>query len=347
MTKCKGCGIEIQHSDPKQLGYSPKADSLYCQRCFRLMHYDDLQYSMKQGIDPDVVLAGIAKQEGLIMWVCDIFDFEASMIEGLNRHLLGRDILMVITKRDLLPDTLSNEKLKRFILERLKAYQINVKGIIVTGKGIDNKADIFAALELLAYHNIIVMGKANVGKSTLLNQLSANESLTTSRYPGTTLDLIDVDIEGYHFIDTPGIEVKKSMIMAVEEKDLKAVMPMRKIKPTIFQLYEDQAFIIGGLLMVKLFGCKQTSVVFYVSNDIKIHRTKAQNADKQWNNHLGKLYVPVTIDQKYTQTTTKKQYDKMDIVIDGLGWLCVSGDVQSIEIKYPQDVNIKYRKAAI
>lgn len=347
MTKCKGCGIQIQNEDPKKLGYSPKAGSDYCQRCFRLMHYDDLQYSMKQGIDPHEVLASIAQKPGVIMWVVDIFDFEASMIEGLNRHLLGRDILMVITKRDLLPDTLSNEKLSRFIFERLKAYQITIKGLIVTGKGIDNKDDIFTALEQLQAKDIIVMGKANVGKSTLLNQLSQGDVLTTSRYPGTTLDLIDVMIDKYHFIDTPGIEVKKSMVMAVDEKELKQIMPLSKIKPSIFQLSKDQAFILGGLVMIKLYGCEHTTAVFYVGNQLKIHRTKLENADEQWQKHLGKLYVPVTIAQKYTQTKVSKLYEKMDIVIEGLGWICISGKVQNIVVQYPNEVNIKFRKAAI
>ncbi|MEG1463253.1 MAG: ribosome biogenesis GTPase YqeH, partial [Anaerorhabdus sp.] len=55
MTTCKGCGVVLQYDNPKDLGYSPKKDSDYCQRCFRLMHYDDLQYSMKTGINPDTV----------------------------------------------------------------------------------------------------------------------------------------------------------------------------------------------------------------------------------------------------------------------------------------------------
>lgn len=347
MRKCKGCGIQIQNENPNQLGYSPKLNSEYCQRCFRLMHYDDLQYSMKQGIDPQLVLESIEKKPGIILWVVDLFDFEASMIEGLNRHLINRNIIMVVTKRDLLPDTISNEKIGRFIFERLKAYQISINGLIVTGKGIDNKQDIFAALEKYETKDIIVMGKANVGKSTLLNQLSNENKLTTSRYPGTTLDLIDVMIDGYHFIDTPGIEVKKSMLMAVDEKYIKAITPLTKIKPMVFQLHDDQAFILGGLLIIKLYGCEHANVVFYMANQLKIHRTKLENVDEQWKKHLGKLYVPTTINKEYTKVNTNKRFDKMDIVIDGLGWICISNKVKNIVIEYPSDVNIKFRKAAI
>ena len=148
MTKCKGCGAVLQNTDIKAIGYTPKENSEYCQRCFRLMHYDDLQYSMKTGIDPDEVLSRINEIDGIILWVCDIFDFEASMIEGLNKHLIGRDIIMVVTKRDLLPVTVSNEKMAKFIFSRLKDYGITIKGLIVTGKNIDNKDEILKAINI-------------------------------------------------------------------------------------------------------------------------------------------------------------------------------------------------------
>ena len=54
--KCIGCGAQLQTADKNAPGYTPKADAQYCQRCFRLIHYDDLTLSMKTGIDPDMVI---------------------------------------------------------------------------------------------------------------------------------------------------------------------------------------------------------------------------------------------------------------------------------------------------
>ena len=51
--RCQGCGALLQHDRPREAGYTPKAGSVLCQRCFRLTHYDDLQFSMREGIDPD------------------------------------------------------------------------------------------------------------------------------------------------------------------------------------------------------------------------------------------------------------------------------------------------------
>ena len=47
---CIGCGAIIQTENPHELGYTPKQLSkrngnreVYCQRCFRLRHYNDIQ----------------------------------------------------------------------------------------------------------------------------------------------------------------------------------------------------------------------------------------------------------------------------------------------------------------
>lgn len=347
--KCKGCGIKLQSSDPKLIGYTPKEGSDYCQRCFRLMHYDDLNISMKTGIDPDEILKQVEKMDALVLWVVDLFDFEASMISGLNRHLGDKDIVMVGTKRDLLPQTLSSTKLTQFIFSRMKEMGLYVKGLVVTGKGISNSVDeVWKAIDLYAKGRpVVVLGKANVGKSTLLNTLIQGKTLTQSRYPGTTLDFNKIEYNGYELYDTPGLEGNHTVTMMVKEKDLKQVLPMKAIKPMVFQCYQNQTYTIGGLAQVTLYTDKAISVVFYVSNQLKIHRTKAENRDELWDKHLGELLVPVIEDGSYVVQKTNLKGDNTDIVIDGLGWICVSGKVKGIEVRVPKGINVTYRKAMI
>ena len=62
---CKGCGVVLQNSDANSIGYTPKMEADYCQRCFRIRHYDDVVISMKQGIDSDAVLRKMCIRDSL------------------------------------------------------------------------------------------------------------------------------------------------------------------------------------------------------------------------------------------------------------------------------------------
>ncbi|MCH3961820.1 MAG: ribosome biogenesis GTPase YqeH [Solobacterium sp.] len=349
MTNCKGCGAVLQSTDPSAPGYTPKEGSEYCQRCFRLMHYDDLTVSMRKGIDPDEVMHRIAGMDCLILWVVDLFDFEAGIIPGLNRMLADKDIILACAKRDILPDTLNEEKIARFVFGRLKEQGIKVKSLILTSKlhrmGVDEVKD---AVALYAKGRpVVVMGKANSGKSTLLNNLMGTKQLTMSRYPGTTLDFNEIDIDGQKYIDTPGIEISHSLLMDLAEEDLKDVLPASSLKPMVFQLRGNQSFAVGGLVRLDLMNCDRASCVFYISDRLNIHRGKVENAEELWKKHYGELFLPIAQTKEFTHYSVHKDIDKMDIVVDGLGWASISGQISTVTVYVPKGVNVTFRKAML
>lgn len=349
MKTCKGCGAVLQTEDPKAIGYSPKADAEYCKRCFRLIHYDDLTVSMRTGIDPDSVMDRIAAMDCLVLWVVDLADFEGSMIPGLNRKLAGKDIILAAAKRDILPDTLSHDKIARFVFSRLKDQGISIRTLILTSKvertGVE---DIKDAVNMFAKGRpVVVMGRANAGKSTLLNSLAGEAMLTMSRYPGTTIEFNQIDVEGQIYIDTPGIEISGSLLMESNEDDLKTIIPQRTMKPQIYQLKGDQSFAVGGLARLDLAGCDHASCVWYLSDSLKIHRSKVSGADELWHKHYGGMLKPVAKNAKMVKYSQHKTMDKVDVVIDGLGWACVSGQISTITVMVPENVNVTFRKAMI
>lgn len=346
MKKCKGCGVQLQYTDKKSLGYSPKEDAEYCQRCFRLANYGDMQISMKTGIDSDAIITKVNKMDALILWVVDIFDFEASILNALNRQLFNKDIVVVATKVDLLPATLGEEKIGKFVYSRLKEYEINVKEVLLTGLNFETDM-IFEAID--DYYNgrdIAVIGMANVGKSTFINNLMKSSKLTASRYPGTTLDFNELEINGYNFIDTPGLRNDNSLIMQVKEEDLKQVLPIKRIKPTIFQLKGNQSFAIGGLLRLDFIGCERLSVVYYMSNSLEIHRGKYENADNYWTTHYDELQPHLDIKfEEFKKENYTDLENKFDIVINGLGWVSVIGNLDECNVYHHPDTQIIIRKA--
>jgi len=79
---------------------------------------------------------------------------------------------------------------------------------------------------------IAIIGRPNVGKSTLLNCLAGEERSIVSPVPGTTLDAVDTDVtrrgQRYRFVDTAGIR-RKGKTKLVAEK-LSVVMARRGLE---------------------------------------------------------------------------------------------------------------------
>jgi len=130
---CKGCGVQLQNEDPDALGYVPKLDASYCQRCFRIRNYGDVTIDMKQGIESSKTLDKINEVDGTVFWVVDLFAFESNMISRLNKKLPGKDIVLVLTKRDILPESLSDDKIYEFVDRRLKDEGIEVRDMLIVG----------------------------------------------------------------------------------------------------------------------------------------------------------------------------------------------------------------------
>ena len=67
---------------------------------------------------------------------------------------------------------------------------------------------------------VCFVGKPNVGKSTMVNQLLGNERVICADQPGTTRDAIDIEFtwndEAFTLVDTAGLRRKRSVIDAVE-----------------------------------------------------------------------------------------------------------------------------------
>ena len=65
-----------------------------------------------------------------------------------------------------------------------------------------------------------IVGRPNVGKSSLVNRLAREERVMVSEMPGTTRDTVDTDVtragRRYRFLDTAGIRRPSRVTGAIE-----------------------------------------------------------------------------------------------------------------------------------
>ena len=365
--RCIGCGALIQIDNKNEIGYTPMSallksfenDEVFCQRCFRLRHYNEIQPVNLTDDDFRRLLEQIADTNSLVVYVMDVFDFSGSLIPGLHRFVGNNDVLLVGNKVDVLPRSLKRTKIKDWMRQ-----QANIAGLrpldvaLTSGKNGDAIAHLLDLIEKYRHgRSVYVVGVTNVGKSTLINQIikevtgDRDDVITTSRFPGTTLDRIEIPLDDEsNIVDTPGIIHQDQMAHYLSAADLKYVSPQKEIKPTTFQLNAGQTLFMGALARFDYIQGDRTGITAYFENNLLIHRTKLANADNFYDKHAGDLLAPPTaagLDElPPLQRHEFKTTVKTDIVIDGLGWITVPADTV-VAGWAPKGVSVLTRRAMI
>ncbi|MBM6940288.1 ribosome biogenesis GTPase YqeH [Limosilactobacillus coleohominis] len=364
--RCIGCGAVIQSEDPKEPGYTPQAaikkglenNELYCQRCFRLRHYNEIAPVSLTDDDFLQLLNHIRDANALIVYVVDIFDFNGSLIPGLHRFVGDNPVLLVGNKEDLLPRSLRRSRLRDWIRQQANLAGIRpIDTVLVSAKKNHQIEDLLNEIEKYRHHrDVYVVGVTNVGKSTLINQIikqrtGVQDLITTSRFPGTTLDKIEIPLDdGHELVDTPGIIHQHQMAHVLPATALKLISPQKEIKPRTYQLSDGQTIFLGGIGRFDYLKGPKVGVVAYFDNNLNLHRTKLSNADHFYQKHLGELLTPPTLEDK-EQIPPLERFEfstseKTDLVFEGLGWITVPKGI-AIAGWAPKGVRVLTRRAMI
>lgn len=360
--QCGGCGALLQTKDKTAIGYVPTSaldhDPILCQRCFQLRHYNKNVTVSVTSDDFLKMVSSIHEQKGIVIHLIDIFDVDGTLLRNIRRIVGNKPIYLVANKIDLLPKSINHHKLKIWLYKILKENKIKVEEIFfISAEYGYNVNELAMHLQSVRrQQDIYVVGVTNVGKSTFINQLiqrstSIKEAITTSHFPGTTLDFIRIPLDQNSFmIDTPGIVNENQLTHYVSNEDLKYIIPKKEIKARNYQLNPEQTLYFGGIARLDFIKGERQPFVCYISNEIRIHRTKLSKADQLYERHLGELLSPPSGKTlRNFPKLVKQSYHireaKTDIVFSGFGWVTIlKGDV-TVDVYYPRGLAVTIRKS--
>lgn len=364
--KCSGCGIRLQSTAQGEPGYLPdkawEREPVICQRCFRIKNYNE---ASSVAVDQDEflrLLGQIGGKNALVIHIVDLFDFEGSLISGLQRFVGNNPVILAVNKTDLLPKVTNWNKVLNWVQKSCKEHGLRTVDIVLCSakknQGFDRLLESVAARR--GDRDVYVVGATNVGKSTLINRLirdysDLDQELTTSRYPGTTLDMVNIPLDdGKFIIDTPGIVYPWRYSELVSREDLGAIMPENPLKPMVYQLNEGQTLFFGGLGRFDFVQGEHQSFTCFVSGRLKIHRTKLERADELFEEHAGELLSPPTRERlaKMPEWTRHElripKGSRLDVFMSGLGWVKVNSDQGAlVAVHVPRGVKVLLRPSLI
>ncbi len=271
MTKrCIGCGAVLQNTDKKKNGYTPKLENKYCMRCFCLTNYNDLTETETEK-DNDKIITVINNSSTFSFFLIDATNITREAV-SIYQNIKTRKCLL-LTKIDLLP---VNITVNNYINKFKNIYNIKEEVYFLSSTKKVNVSKILKIMDSLNLKKAYILGCTNAGKSTLINTMLNNKTITTSRIPNTTLDFINLYIEDKILTDTPGF-VTTTTPFITDKKYYKKIDYKERIKPITYQTKETTSLVLEENYRISNFGFN--SVTTYFNNNILVKRDFKSNED--------------------------------------------------------------------
>ena len=306
---CIGCGSKFQTLDKNKEGYiNPKVDekATLCERCFKIKYYGEA-YVTDNPKDKTSLIKMINDSKKSVVYLVDTLTISKETLSVIDS--LSNKVYLVLTKRDLLPKSVKNSKLKEYISNLTLIKDV----FVISALKNNGVTELYNELIKNNEKSVYVIGYTSSGKSTFINKLlmlnGKSGNITTSSLPNTTIECINIKLnDKLTLIDTPGFVSENSSYNFIDVDIYKKLLPKSVIKPKVYTIKKDFMIILGDILRIENNSNEDVNLVFYFKNEIKLN--KMRSIRNKLLKDKDKLDVKVS--------------DK-DIILEGLGYIKVVG----------------------
>lgn len=336
-TKCLGCGTILQKQNPNERGYVENDNNAYCKACFQLKNYGIATQHFHPEDLPEL------KTKSLILMVSSVMHLDMLFTYRVDRYYPDSKYVYIINQMDLLPKSTNLEHLLESIERKARSLKIPYKDIIFM-----SALNSYDLSQLKTYilenkqKNIYLLGVQNSGKTTIFKALTNNTTALNIKKAALTQEALKEELEGKTIWDMPGLYQEGYLHQIMEYEQYKNLLPDKTIKPTIYQMVQNNAVLIEGLASVGLLKGDQKTFVFYLNEKVKFHRTNLSKIDNllERKEELFKNYA-----KNYETKTFKLEKNiKYQITFADMGILHVTGKA-TIEIKHAKGLHVTLMEA--
>ena len=362
--RCYNCGAVLQSEDPSKEGFVKKEtlenasqNFLFCDSCFELERYQNKSNDPQVSEDYIRFLMDAKRKNALIVYVVNLFSFEASFSLQINAIIQGMDILAVGNKFDLLPESCSEEDTKEYVAHRFRASGIKLTKddvVLATATTDENAKHILSRIyELRNGRDVYVIGASMSGKTTLVQSFlrvysnMSKGTISTHLYPKTKLAVMEIPLSSSASLyDAPGISIDNSILYNLDKTTLKQIYLTKAVQSREISLEEGQVLCLGGIGYIQLIKGKKTAFKCYFHDHVELKKITGQHVDQKFIQLVLRKRLTPSLPRIHTGhdldvfeiTITETNY--RDIGIQGFGWLNFKAANQTFRICIPKGVAI-------
>jgi GTPase len=178
---------------------------------------------------------------------------------------------------------------------------------------------------------VAIIGRPNVGKSTILNKLLGKERSLISDIAGTTLDSLDSQINGVCFIDTAGIKRKQKEAQSIEKfARIRTENAIKRSDICLLVLDASAGFTSQDKKIFSDIVEHKKGCIFYVNKWDKIEKTQKEHLLKRMQEILPEAkHLPCIIGSALKDVELKGLFEMIDRVYENYQRRITTGQLNS------------------